>query len=285
MTGLVRRFRANFWASFGADLRVGLIVFAVVVFLGLPAGLGWEALSPTAEVVSRPEGVFYTNPEGSDFIAADGWFAVIGAVTGLICSAAAFFRYRRHGVAAVLALAVGGVLASLLAWRLGHLLGPDDLEAGAAAARSGVPFSGPLDLRAHGVLLVWPLASTTVFLALTAGHDAAERHPVPAPAQVQGPEAAAAGDGGRDDRLDGSLDGGPDGGPGERRVSPWAPPGPAGRWAPSEPGEPDQVRGRELDVQPAPAGGDEHVGWSSALASTTVGSRRRWPSGLIPPAT
>ena len=157
------------------DLRACLAVLGSVLVLGTPAGLVWEAVSPKVQVIARDGGVFYANPEGSAPIAADGYFALVGVVAGVICGFVIFFRARRHGVGAVIGLVAGGVLASLVAWRLGHLLGPGELAESAKSAKDGVPFSGPLELRAYGVLLMWPLASTTVFLALTAGHDSQER--------------------------------------------------------------------------------------------------------------
>lgn len=163
-----------------SDIKAGLVVFAAVLVLGVPAGILWEAITPKVQVVARGGITFYAQPEGSASITADGNFALIGVAAGVICACAAFARYRHNGVATVLGLVAGGVLASLLAYRIGHLLGPDDLREGATPpAGDGVPFSGPLRLRAHGVLLLWALASTTVFLALTASRDPDEE---PAPA-------------------------------------------------------------------------------------------------------
>jgi hypothetical protein len=172
------------------DLRAGLIVFTAVLLLGIPFGFLWEAVTPKVPVVARAEGVFYAEPEGNAFIAADGWFAVIAAAIGVCCAFVAFVRYRRYGVATVLGLAVGGVLASVLAWQLGHALGPADVADGARTAKDGVPFSGPLELRAYGVLLVWSLASTTVFLAFTAGNDAEDRDAEDRPAVLPAPIGA-----------------------------------------------------------------------------------------------
>jgi hypothetical protein len=206
------------------DIRAGLIVLTAVLILGIPAGFVWHAVSPEVAVVRHGTGVFYADPEGSAFIAVDGWFAIIGAVAGALCAFVAFARFRRYGVATVLGLSGGGVLASVLAWQLGHLLGPEALADSARTATDGVPFAGPLELRAHGVLLVWSLVSTTIFLALTAGHEAEEQpeaHPGGPPAErVIDPEM----DPGADPAV-----------PADSRRMSWTPPTPPGRWAPSEP--------------------------------------------------
>jgi hypothetical protein len=208
------------------DIRAGLIVLGTVVVLGIPCGFIWEAVSPKVAVVTRGQGVFYADPEGGAFIAVDGWFAVIGAAAGALCAVAAFIRYRRYGVGTVLGLAAGGVLASILAWQLGRLLGPASLQDNARTATEGVPFSGPLELRAYGVLLIWSLVSTTIFLAFTAGHDAEE----PEPHQGE-PEAERAVEGERGSDpppADPAV-------PADRLRRPWSAPTPPGRWAPSEP--------------------------------------------------
>ena len=66
-------------------------------------------------------------------------------------------------------VAVGGLLASVVAWRVGVWLGPD--EAGAVAAAVGSQAELPLRLRASGLLLVWSIASVFVVLWTTALAD------------------------------------------------------------------------------------------------------------------
>ncbi|MER6982705.1 AAA family ATPase, partial [Streptomyces carpinensis] len=67
------------------------------------------------------------------------------------------------------ALGVGGLLGSLLAWRLGVWLGPQqDVIAHAKAVGKGATFSAPLKLGAKGALLAWPVAALVVHLGITA---------------------------------------------------------------------------------------------------------------------
>ncbi|MGH3343137.1 MAG: hypothetical protein ACRDPK_09690 [Carbonactinosporaceae bacterium] len=158
-------------ATYRHDVRTGLLLTGVVTLLGVPAGLLWVAVAPEIDVVVRGHAVYLTNPEDPGFIATDGWFAVIGAVTGLLTAALAFLAWRGRGVAAVLGLAAGGLLASLLAWRLGHQLGPGGLSLHAAGAAQAASRAAPLELRALGVLFAWPMSATTLFLALTASFE------------------------------------------------------------------------------------------------------------------
>jgi hypothetical protein len=159
---------------FRDDARTALLLGAAVAVSGLLAGVLWVLLAPTALVEVRDDAVFLVDPEGPAFIAADGWFAVLGTVAGFLCAVVAFARFRRHGPATLLGITVGGAIAAVLAWRLGHLLGPGNLETRAAQVADGTKLQAPLDLRALGVLLAWPIASVSWFLALTLGFERAE---------------------------------------------------------------------------------------------------------------
>lgn len=113
------------------------------------------------------------SPETS--IAADGWFAVCALVAGVLAAvvSGALLPERRLGVLAGLTL--GGIGGSLVAWRLGVLLGPPSVEESAAALRDGTRFQGPLELSALGVLLAWSMASAIAFFAAVAGVEPSRR--------------------------------------------------------------------------------------------------------------
>lgn len=107
------------------------------VVLGVLTGLAWAGLAP----VPPPSGTAGLDPYAATsevFIAADGWFAVLGLPAGLI-----------HGVVAVRRrqpawIVVGtSLLGSLVAWGVGVAVGP-----------AGV--------RALGVLLIWPITALLV---------------------------------------------------------------------------------------------------------------------------
>jgi len=148
---------------------LGTVLAATVVclLLGPPLGLAWWIVAPTAQAIVQDGAASLADPETSAFIAADGWFAILGTLTGGLSAGLVFRRHRKQGVAAVIGLAVGAVLASLLAWRLGHLLGPEELPPRARSAADGTTLEGPLDLRALGVLFAWPIAAVSGFLSLT----------------------------------------------------------------------------------------------------------------------
>jgi imidazolonepropionase-like amidohydrolase len=149
------------------DAGGALIALLGSVLLGVLVGLLWEQLAPKARWVVQTGGALLNEAEQMDFIAADGWFAVLAAAAGVLCGTLSYLAFRRRATALPIGLAIGGLLGSLIAWRLGRALGPAPVDSHRGAP-TGSTFDGPLDLRAHGVLLIWPIVAVLVVLVLTA---------------------------------------------------------------------------------------------------------------------
>ncbi|MEV8536478.1 hypothetical protein [Streptomyces sp. NPDC051211] len=152
-----------------ADIRDAAAVALAVGVAGVLLGLLWVWLAPRAQYFSNGEAVFLKDTESEARIGADATFFLLSLGLGVLSAVAVFLWRRRGGVALVVGLALGSVFASLAGWRVGLWLGPSrDLVASAKAAGKGVPFDAPLELLAHGALLVWPMAAVAAHLALTA---------------------------------------------------------------------------------------------------------------------
>ncbi|MBT2448434.1 hypothetical protein J7F03_15350 [Streptomyces sp. ISL-43] len=164
-----------------ADVRDGAAITLVVGVAGVLLGVLWAWLAPRVQYVSNGEAVFLRNTESEARIGADGTFFLLSAGLGVLSAVAVFLWRRAGGVPQVVGLVVGSAFAALVGWRVGLWLGPSsDLAAVARRAGKGVPFDAPLELMAHGTLLVWPMAAVIVHLALTALWG--PRDPAPAPA-------------------------------------------------------------------------------------------------------
>ncbi|MER7727341.1 ABC transporter permease [Streptomyces sp. NPDC096323] len=152
-----------------AELRRAALVAVAVTVAGVALGLLWLWLAPRVPLVSDDTAVFLSDSEGEEAIGADGTFVLLALAFGAVSAALAFWFHRKGGIALVAALAVGGVLGSLLAWQIGTRLGPtDDVVAHAREVGKGVIFDAPLELHAKGALLAWSLAAMAVHLGLTA---------------------------------------------------------------------------------------------------------------------
>jgi len=139
--------------------------------VGLLLGLVWWLVTPLARLENRADGVFGVGRQAETAVAADGWFAVCGLVAGVVVALVAAFLVRER-LAALVGLAVGGLLGSVVAWRVGAFLGPGPIQDTADGLQVGVRFDGPLDISALGVLLAWSMAAVAAFFAAVAGLDA-----------------------------------------------------------------------------------------------------------------
>ncbi len=142
---------------------------------GVPFGIVWWWLAPLSPVEKRADGVYRAGGEADEAaVAADGWFAVLALGVGIAVALVVYLRTRPGRVGPLLSLVTGGLLGSLVAWQVGHLLGPEALEATARGLEVGARFSAPLDLSAYAVLLGWPIGAVITYFAVSAGADAGE---------------------------------------------------------------------------------------------------------------
>lgn len=155
------------------EVREAAVITAAVALGGVLLGLLWVWLAPhvplVGDQVDKGWVVYLKDTEGEQAIGVDGTFALLALAFGAVSAAVVFLLRRRGGVPLVVGLGLGGLLGSLLAWRLGVWLGPpQDVIAHAKSVGKGVTFSAPLKLGAWGALLAWPLGALLVHLGLTA---------------------------------------------------------------------------------------------------------------------
>ena len=155
------------------ELREAALITVAVALTGALLGVLWWWLAPhvplVGDVVDKRWGVYLKDTEGEQAIGVDGTFTLLALAFGAVSALAVFLWRRRGGVPLVVALAVGGLLGSLLAWKVGVWLGPEsDVLAHARSVGKGVTFSAPLKLGARGAWLAWSMSALIVHMALTA---------------------------------------------------------------------------------------------------------------------
>ncbi|POX52180.1 AAA family ATPase [Streptomyces sp. Ru71] len=155
------------------ELREAAVVTVASTVAGVLFGVLWWWLAPhvplVGSVVDDSWVVYLKDSEGEQAIGVDGTFTLLALGFGVLSGAAVFLWRRRGGVPLVAGLGLGGLLGSLVAWRLGVWLGPaGDVIAHAKAVGQGVTFSAPLKLGAKGALLAWSLSALVIHLGLTA---------------------------------------------------------------------------------------------------------------------
>jgi hypothetical protein len=178
------------WAEVRTDLRSALWVTLLVALAGLPAGLSWWLLAPRVAFEVTEAGPEPLGDYAEEFrVADDAVLALVLLGVGLVAGLAAWFLSRRRGVADVLALAVGGVLAALLAWQLGEVLGAGPSEA--QEFDVGAQLTTGLQLSSLPVLALAPFGALLAYLAATvlSPDDGLRRPPVNSPSSA--PRTAA----------------------------------------------------------------------------------------------
>jgi hypothetical protein len=159
------------WPEIRADVRTSVRVVLALAIAGIPAGLAWWALAPRADfriTDAGPEAIGL--PSDELLVADDVVFVLVLAVVGLIAGAGAWLLRRRRGVATVVALAVGAIVTSAVAWQTGELLGVGPTEA--QLTDVGAVVTTPLTLGSPAALAVAPFTAVLAYvLAVLTVHD------------------------------------------------------------------------------------------------------------------
>ncbi|MFJ8654852.1 AAA family ATPase [Streptomyces rochei] len=169
------------------EVRQAAVAVVAVALSGVLLGVLWWKLAPSVPLVGEVVGdrwlVYLKESEGEQSVGVDGTFTLLALAFGALSAVVVFLLRRRGGVPLVVALGAGGLLGSLLAWRVGIWLGPaQDVVAHAKEVGKGVTFSAPLKLGAKGALLAWPIAALVVHLGLTGLFGPRDLEPDPWPA-------------------------------------------------------------------------------------------------------
>jgi hypothetical protein len=156
--------------SWRRTLLVSALAGLVVAAAGAPFGVLWHFLAPTVPVVDvGAGGIVVNDPSPEQYIAADGWFTLIGFAFGLLAAIVAWMVLRRHrGPGLLLGVTLGALAAAPVAWLAGRVIGLSAYQHWKDTATVGGTYQAPPDLHAKGALLV-PAFAAVIVLTLLAG--------------------------------------------------------------------------------------------------------------------
>ena len=165
-------------ARSGGSLRGdAVVVIGILLVLGLAGGvLWWLLVDPAAYTKTRDGGVMSEAALRRQF-SADGVYAVIAAVTGLVAGLVLTWWRSRDPLLTSLLLILGAALAAAVMALTGHLLGPGDPGTALREAKVGAQVPLRLEVDTFSVYLVWPvavLAGALVVLLNSAGPATSE---------------------------------------------------------------------------------------------------------------
>ncbi|WP_420846474.1 DUF2567 domain-containing protein [Micromonospora terminaliae] len=142
----------------GRAAGTALAAALLLTVLGAPLGLLWSLAAPGTPVQMTDEGAVYATPQPEQPIAADGWFSLLGLGFGVLAAIALWVVLRRRrGPAGLVAGALGGLGAAVVAWQVGRRIGLGTYQRLLDTAPPGTDFTKPADLRAGGVDWYGPL--------------------------------------------------------------------------------------------------------------------------------
>jgi hypothetical protein len=174
-------------------LAVCAIAAASIAAAGVPLGLLWAILAPSVPVLRTSQGQIVVNdPAPEEFIAADGWFTLLGLGFGVLIALAAWIVLRRYrGPGLLLGVVAGTLGAAPIAWQVGRQIGLSGYERWRAAAAAGDTFGRPPDLHAHGAMLVPAFAAVIVVTLLAGWSNDPDLESAPDPASAAAPADSA----------------------------------------------------------------------------------------------
>ncbi len=201
-----------------AAMRAALLSGLLTLLLAPWLGMAWQWLAPPPKYLNIEGSVFPFDEDSSEFIAADGWFLLLGLALGVVCGAVGYWRYRR-ALPAMLAITAAAFAGAWIARRTGQEFGPPDLVQAAVGTVDGETVNGAIDVRSKIVLLGWPIGVLIAYVSMILGLEkpqartgdaAAEGSPFDAEDDLDSVEAGgSAGEGspgdGREPGKDGAL--------------------------------------------------------------------------------
>lgn len=140
----------------GRAALVALAAVVVITALGAPLGLLWARLAPGVPIIKTEQGGIFAEPSPEEFIAADGWFTLLGLGFGILAALVVWYALRRYrGPLGMITVGLGAVGAGWLAWQVGRQIGREAYRRAVETAAVGDLIHRPPDLRAGGFEWLW----------------------------------------------------------------------------------------------------------------------------------
>jgi hypothetical protein len=137
-----------------------LLYVGAVAGTSLIAALAWwAAVTPPEYDIGADGAAWISEKSLSQLFAMDVWFTFSGLIVGILLGSLAWVLFRQYGWPVVAIAAIGGIVAALLCWQLGTLMGGYNFDARVVSAQPGDKVPVDFTLHARSALLVWPAAS------------------------------------------------------------------------------------------------------------------------------
>jgi len=149
-------------------LRPPAIAAALILLAAPYLGMLWEWIAPAPTYVNLSGEVYLNNQDSSEFIAADGWFLILGLLAGVLSAVLGYWRWRAN-LAVIVAMGLTAVPAAYIAREVGEAFGPAPIRQTALTLANGATIHGEITVGAHGVLFAWAVGVLITYLSLVGG--------------------------------------------------------------------------------------------------------------------
>lgn len=151
--------------------RASVLTGVVILVLGAPLGLIWHWLAPSVPVLDAgANGIVVNDPSPEEYVAADGWYTMLGLAFGLLVAIVAWMVMRKdRGPFLLLGVVLGTFGAGyLIAPWIGGLIGRGSYHHWQQTATAGATYLAPPQVHSVGPRLV-PAFAAAIVLTLLAG--------------------------------------------------------------------------------------------------------------------
>ena len=157
--------------------RTWLVGFGLLLLASVAGGLVWAALAPQLHFLVTTGGPFPISEDvAGQIVSADGWFAVISVVLGLLAGAAGLATMSRFGPLAAPIAAVAAVVGVSIAFLVGQVVANHRIVwVWNPTAGDNHEVVGPLVLQVWGVVVIAPVVAVLVVLIGSIFHDGPAR--------------------------------------------------------------------------------------------------------------
>ncbi len=149
-----------------AAVRDAAVVIGCLIVLGALCGVLWSVVVTPAQITRLPNGIAMNETALSAQFGADGWYAVIAVVAGLLAGVALSWWRSRDALWTAAWLVLGAVVAAVVMAVTGHLLGPPDPRHALLATKVGSKVPESLSLGVHPLTPFGPYLKQTVMFYL-----------------------------------------------------------------------------------------------------------------------
>lgn len=157
------------------------LMAGLAVVVGALAGVFWAAIVKVPAYLVTADGSGSMTERGlTEIVSGDAWFVIIGVLIGVGLGLVAWKWFHPLGWRTPLIAIGAGLVAAVVCWQVGQLVGPGNFNDRLAAASPGDLVRMSLELHSLSALAVWAFAAVTpVLLISSLGPDDEEHHRKP----------------------------------------------------------------------------------------------------------